>query len=130
MSERESAILDSLVLWGERDEDPTAAVYELLFSRYPELQELFVMDTDGGVRGSMLQQAFDSILDYVGENRIAANLVSTSRILHEGYGVPEGRFDEFFVVLRDSCRSMLAQDWTETMEAEWGELLHAFTRFS
>jgi hemoglobin-like flavoprotein len=130
MSERESAIVDSLVLWGERGDDPTATVYEQLFSRYPELQELFVLDTDGGVRGSMLQQAFDCILDYVGKNRIAANLVSTSRILHQGYGVPEGRFDEFFVVLRDSCRSTLAQEWTDAMEAEWGDLLDAFKHFA
>ena len=130
MSERESAILDSLSLWAERGDDPTEAVYEQLFSRYPELLELFALDTDGGVRGSMLQHAFDCILDYVGENRIAANLVSTSRILHQGYGVPDGRFDEFFVVLRDSCRSALAQDWTDAMEAEWVDLLDVFARFS
>ena len=126
MAEQESHILQSLALWGEIHEDPTDSVYALLFSRRPELETLFVMDTDGGVRGSMLQQTFECIVDHVGENQIAAGLVSTSRILHEGYGVPEGRFDEFFGVVRDSCRSDLATNWTSAMEAEWEELLRAF----
>jgi len=126
MAEKGSHILDSLALWGEVHADPTDSVYSLLFSRYPELEALFVMDTDGGVRGSMLQQAFECIMDHVGENQIAASLVSTSRILHEGYGVPPGRFDEFFGVVRDSCRSDLAKDWSEAMAAEWDEMLETF----
>lgn len=126
MAEKGSHILDSLSRWGEVHADPTDSVYALLFSRYPELEELFVMDTDGGVRGSMLQQAFECIMDHVGENQIAAGLVSTSRILHEGYGVPPGRFDDFFGVVRDSCRSDLAVDWTDPMAAEWDEMLETF----
>lgn len=126
MTENGSHILDSLALWGEVYDDPTDSVYTLLFSRYPELEEFFVMDTDGGVRGSMLQQTFECIMDHLGENQIAAGLVSTSRILHEGYGVPAGRFDDFFGVVRDACRSDLGDDWTDPMAAEWDEMLVTF----
>ena len=126
MAEERSHILDSLALWGEVHADPTDSVYALLFSRYPELESLFVMDTDGGVRGSMLQQAFECIMDHVGEKQIAYSLVSTSRILHEGYGVPAGRFDDFFGVIRDSCRADLADEWTDAMEMEWNDMLETF----
>ena len=126
MTEKGSHIIDALALWGEVHADPTESVYALLFSRYPELEALFVMDTDGGVRGSMLQQAFECIMDHVGENQIAASLVSTSRILHEGYGVPPGRFDDFFGVMRDACRTDLALEWTEAMDSEWEEMLETF----
>jgi len=126
MTEKGSHILDSLALWGEVHEDPTDSVYALLFSRRPELETFFVMDTDGGVRGSMLQQTFECIMDHVGDNQIAAGLVSTSRLLHDGYGVPAGRFDEFFGVVRDSCRADLAGNWTEAMDAEWEEMLEKF----
>ena len=80
----------------------------------------------GGVRGSMLQQAFECVLDYEGENHLAANIVSTSRILHQGYGVPDGVFDEFFVALRDTCRSILKEEWTQTMEEAWEKMLSNF----
>ena len=33
---------------------PTAEVYALLFGRYPELERLFSMDRDGGVRTNRL----------------------------------------------------------------------------
>ncbi|MEP6391283.1 MAG: globin [Halioglobus sp.] len=130
MTVKGSHILDSLAQWAEVKADPTESVYALLFTRYPDLESLFIMDTDGGVRGSMLQQAFECIMDHLGENQIAASLVSTSRILHDGYGVPAGQFDEFFGVVRDSCRADLAQRWTASMAAEWDEMLDTFKALS
>ena len=130
MSAAGTHILESLSLWGELQSDPTKTVYAELFRCYPELESLFVMDTDGGVRGSMLQQAFECIVDYVGDNGLASSLITTSRILHEGYGVPDGIFDEFFVVIYRTCRLALAQDFTDAMESEWNELLSAFRGLS
>ena len=47
--------------------DPTADVYARLFAAHPELEALFLMDRDGGVRASMMQQALECIVDHTGD---------------------------------------------------------------
>ena len=42
--------------------DPTERVYERLFEHSPELREMFVLDTDGSVRGEMLHRVFETVL--------------------------------------------------------------------
>ena len=44
--------------------DPQTRIYERLYRQHPEVQALFVLDADGGVRGSMLQTTLETILDY------------------------------------------------------------------
>ena len=46
-------ILDTLERASERCADPAPLIYRRLFELRPEFRSLFVMDTDGGVRGSM-----------------------------------------------------------------------------
>ena len=62
----EAIITHTLELAAERCEDPAPLIYERLFDMHPELEELFVMDTDGGVRGSMVESSIEYILDFVG----------------------------------------------------------------
>ena len=51
--------------------DLTLAVYALLFKRYPDMQALFVRDTNGLVRGSMLSWIFEVILDFIGNRSLS-----------------------------------------------------------
>ncbi|HOZ29192.1 MAG TPA: hypothetical protein PK080_17630, partial [Hyphomonadaceae bacterium] len=67
-----TVILGTLQSVADRHGDPTALIYQRLFSAHPELEALFHMDRDGGVRASMVQQGFECILDHVGEKRVAA----------------------------------------------------------
>ena len=67
-------ILQSLEALAEREGDPAPVIYARLFSDHPELETLFLMDTDGGVRGSMLQQCFDCLID-VAEGGIMAPVI-------------------------------------------------------
>ena len=121
-----AVILETLERVAERRGDPTADVYERLFGRHPELERLFLMDRDGGVRASMMQQALECILDYVGDRLVAPQIIASSRIHHEGYNVPADRFDSFFVAIRDTFRDVLGADWTPAMEREWADMLNAF----
>lgn len=107
----------------ERRGDPTADVYGRLFGLYPELERLFLMDRDGGVRASMMQQGLECILDYVGDRLVAPQIIASSRIHHDGYNVPADRFDSFFVAVRDTFRDILGPDWTAAMEREWAGML-------
>jgi len=119
-------ILATLEIVAERRGDPTPDVYARLFAVHPELEALFLMDRDGGVRASMMQQALECILDYIGDRLVAPQIIASSRIHHDGYNVPMDRFDSFFVAIRDVFRDILGADWTSEMEREWAGLLDAF----
>ena len=119
-------ILETLELVADRHGDPAAAIYRRLFAMHPELETLFVMDRDGGVRASMVQQGFECIIDYVGPRLVAQQIIASSRIHHDGYGVPAERFDEFFVAMRDTFRGMLGDDWSPGMDEAWAEMLREF----
>ena len=81
-------------------------------------------DIDGGVRGNMLQQVFEALLDAVGEGAFGANLIRCEIVNHESLGVPPEVFRSFFPVVRDTIREILADKWTPAMESAWGTLLH------
>ena len=83
-----SHILESLEAVSAKIGDPTPHIYRTLFERHPELEELFLMDQDGSVRGSMLQQALECVIGHVEGSTLHPMIVSTSRINHDGYGVP------------------------------------------
>ena len=119
-------ILSTLQAVADRHGDPSAAIYARLFSAHPELEALFHMDRDGGVRASMVQQGFECILDYVGSRLTSPQIIAAARIHHEGYGVPAERFDDFFTAMRNAFRDLLAEDWTPDMETEWTGLLREF----
>ena len=84
--------------------DPTATIYARLFELAPALRELFVRDTDGSVRGQMLQQVFDTVLDLVGDDRYASVLIGTEWVNHQNLGVPGDQFSLFFTAIIDSFR--------------------------
>ncbi|TNE37918.1 MAG: globin [Alphaproteobacteria bacterium] len=119
-------VMRSLELLGETGEDPTGPIYQRLFEGSPELEPLFILDTDQSVRGSMLQNALECIFDFCDGNRMATNFVETSRFVHDGYGVPDEKFDEFFIAIRDCCRISLDGQWTDDMDKEWQAMLTAF----
>ena len=119
----EAIILKSLELAAQRCDDPAPLIHARLFEMHPHLEALFVMDSDGGVRGSMVQSSIEYILDFVGENRTAKFLIPAARSDHEGYGVPDDTFDEFFVAMQDVFADLLGPDWTEGMAGAWEKLL-------
>lgn len=119
-------ILKTLEEAADRHGDPAGLIYAKLFAAHPELETLFHMDRDGGVRASMVQEGFECILDYVGPRLTAPQIISAARLHHDGYGVPAARFDDFFIALRDALREILGSDWTPAMETEWDRLLAEF----
>lgn len=103
--------------------DPRDAVYARLFARRPEFEDLFLLDTDGGVRGSMLQQALECLLDLAAGGGATRSIVTSEWQRHEGYGVPAAAFMLFFEAIRDTFREALGTEWSDAAEAAWAELL-------
>jgi hemoglobin-like flavoprotein len=121
-----AAILATLETVAERHGDPTSAIYMELFCRYPELERLFWLDSDGSLRAAMVQQALECILNQTGDGRTAATIISAERSRHDSYGVPPERFDDFLVAIRDVFRRIMDTDWTDAMQRAWSDLLAEF----
>jgi hemoglobin-like flavoprotein len=127
VTEADARLIEAtLEMVAERRGDPTPDVYARLFGAYPELGALFLMDRDGGVRASMMQQALECIVDHAGDRLVAPQIIAASRKHHEGYGVPPGRFDTFFVAIRDTFRDIQGADWTPDMDRAWEAMLAEF----
>ncbi|MEZ5953056.1 MAG: globin [Hyphomonas sp.] len=117
-------LTDSLTLLSDRLGDPTEEVYARLFRTHPDLEPLFSMDTDGGVRGSMLSQAFDCLMDLAeGPGRLAETVIRAERENHDTYDVPAGMFEVFFDIIRDVTKEAAGADWTPAMETAWTAVL-------
>jgi len=123
-----AAVEASLTLAAERAGDPAPHVYATLFTRHPELEALFHMDVDGGVRGAMLQTGFECLLDEAAGGTMAGFIVAAERHHHDGYGVPEDLFDRFFEAIRDTIRDLVAPAWSAETEAAWARVLAALAR--
>ena len=118
------ALIDSLGLLSERAGDVTNLVYARLFEQYPDLEGLFLMDTDGGVRGSMLSQAFECLMDLSdGPGTLAETVIRAERVNHDSYDVPTGMFEVFFEIIRDVAKEAAGSDWSPRVEAAWASVL-------
>jgi hemoglobin-like flavoprotein len=113
----------SLQRLAEQCPDPTARVYERLFSLHPEMEPLFVRDTTGAVRGEMLAKVFEIILDLGARRPYAANMVRCEVVTHAGYGVPPEVFAIFFEVVAQVVSEILGDHWTAQTAGAWRTLL-------
>lgn len=122
-------ITQTLELAAERGGDLTAAVYARLFQQQPDLEALFILDTNGAVRGEMLARAFDAILDFIGPRAYAHNLIAAEATTHDGYNVPRPIFTLFFTTIRDVVRDASGADWTPAAEQAWRRVLDDIANF-
>lgn len=116
------AIVRSLELVAERG-DPAAGVYARVFAAYPEMEALFVRDTNGAVRGNMLAEAISAILDFIDRDAYGSNLMRVEIVNHENLGVPREAFPVFFTAMRDAFADVLGAEWSGEIDAAWGALL-------
>ena len=113
----------SLERVAERCPDPAPRIYARLFADHPEMEALFVRDTDGSVRGEMLARVFEAILDFTGRRHFAATLIQCEVVTHQGYGVPPDVFGVFFATVAAAVREILGADFTPAMDQAWTMLL-------
>ena len=115
-------IEQSLTLLAEKVGDPSDQIYAALFAKHPEFKDLFSMDLDGSVRGSMLQRAFECVFDLIGPRDFAPGFLYAERLHHDAYGVPKDTFFVFFETVAETVKSTLGPEWTPDMEKDWTAL--------
>ena len=120
---RSQAIDQSFELAAERGGDLTDAVYALLFERHPEARILFRRDSNGAVRGEMLTQVFEAIIDFVGDRRYSAHLIQCEVVTHSGYDVPPDLFATFFGIVGEVVATACGSGWSQVMAKAWSSML-------
>jgi hemoglobin-like flavoprotein len=120
----------TLEIAAEREADLTPRVYARLFAAHPEMEALFVRDTNGAVRGEMLARVFEMILDFIDRRAYAAQMIQCEVVTHEGYGVPPEVFGVFFGTVAETLREVLGDDWTPPIEASWRAMLDQMDWFA
>jgi hemoglobin-like flavoprotein len=107
--------------------DPAPLVFQRLFRDAPELEPLFVRDSDGLVRGQMFQVTIESLLDFLGDRSYGANLIQIERVNHVGLGVEPAVFDKFYLTVMATFKAILGADWTTDMEQTWSRVVGELT---
>lgn len=80
---------------------------------------------DGGdlVRGSMLALTIEAILDFAGARNGHFRMIACEVSSHDAYGTPRDLFIDFFRIIRDTLRDLLADEWSSAIDDAWQKLL-------
>src|SRR6195952_1752075 len=127
MTDDAAVITRTLEQFVERVGDPLPLRFRRLFQDTPELEGLFVRDTDGLVRGQMFQITIESLLDFLGDRSYGANLIQIERVNHVGLGVEPEIFDRFYLTVMATFKEILGADWTDEMDRVWVRVVGALT---
>ena len=109
----------SLEAVAARCEDVVPPVYAALFQRFPQFEDLFVLDIDQGARGHMLNEALTMAEGLLQADPVAISFVSAERMNHEGYGIDDTVFEGFYEVMAEVFQSLVGEAWSEPMSAAW-----------
>ena len=121
----------SLERLGDLGIDPADEVYARVFARWPETERLFFRDRDGAIRGHMLFEVIEAVLDFAGDRNYAPNYIANERVHHiDDLQVGDEAYLGLFAVLRDVVADALAGDWTAEMAAAWTALLAELERLA
>jgi hemoglobin-like flavoprotein len=127
MTNDAAVITETLERVAERVADPMPLVFQRLFRDTPDLEDLFVRDSDGLVRGQMFQVTVESLLDFLGDRSYGANLIQIERVNHVGLGVKPEVFDKFYLTVMATFKDILGPDWTPEMDVVWNRVLGDLT---
>jgi hemoglobin-like flavoprotein len=113
----------SFELAAGRCDDLTPLVYRRLFREHPEAEPMFRREPNDLVKGSMLALSIDAMLDFAGERRGSFRMIGCEVQSHDAYGTPRELFGKFFIVIADTMREILGNDWTPDIDDAWRNLL-------
>ena len=124
MTSSPNPIEHSFELAAARCDDLTPHVYARLFREHPEAQAMFRSEGSEPVQGSMLSLTIEAIIDFAGERRGHFRLIECEVSSHDAYGTPRDLFVAFFAVIAATLRQILAEQWSDEIDAAWHKLLH------
>ncbi len=101
-----------------REPDLAARVYEILFSRHPQLRPLFGRNSPQ-LQQRMLYQALVAVLDHLEDAFWLEDALMKYGARHAEYGVTEEMYDWFGECLLAAMAEFKGPVWTPTLAAAW-----------
>lgn len=124
MSDAATLILESLDRVAEITDDPSAQVYERLFTEYPEFKQLFRHESSGELaRQNMFRVTVVALLEHLEGKHSSLTMVNSERINHFHLGVPNEKFNRYYEVVRDTFQDILGDDWTPQTQNAWDDAI-------
>ncbi|MFZ2240700.1 MAG: globin [Gordonia amarae] len=116
----DTAVLSSLELYGEHVGDPTEAIYQRFFAKYPEAEEMFAHDrpTEERMMSSVLMMISD-LADHTTSAQHSIFWITD----HLAWDVSRDMMFDMFEMIRDTIHDGLGGQWTADMDAGWHDLL-------
>ncbi|QPF94807.1 globin [Bradyrhizobium commune] len=130
MNASPNPIEQSFELAAQRCADLTPLVYQRLFREHPETQTMFRSQGSELVKGSMLALTIEAILDFAGERSGHFRMIACEVASHDAYGTPRELFIAFFVVIRDTLRELIGDEWSPEIARAWDQLLAEIDAFA
>lgn len=128
MTLSDNPIHRSFELAAERCEDLTPLVYIRLFREHPEAKTMFRSEGAELVKGAMLAQTLDALMDFAGDRSGRFRMIECEVQSHDAYGTPRKLFGAFFGVIAGTLRELLGSDWSPEIDAAWRKLLAELDR--
>ena len=127
MSDLEALILTPLIHAEEKHGELADLVYADLFAAHPEYLDFFVLDSDGGVRRSMMRTCMDIIISYA-QGDYDEGYLYGMRLNHVQYGLEDTVFDQFFEVIEAVAAREASTLWNANTAHAWAEMRAAFLK--
>jgi hemoglobin-like flavoprotein len=104
----------------DRQPQITPRFYEILFSRYPQVQPLFGRNTRAQ-QAEMLQQALVAVMEHIEDAAWLEETLSAMGRKHVDYGVTNEMYDWVGASLLATLAEIAGNDWTPELEQAWTE---------
>ena len=127
MREREELILTPLTQAEEKHGELGDLVYAALFDAHPEYLDFFVLDSDGGVRRSMMRTCMDVIISYA-QGGYDEGYLYGMRLNHVQYGLEDNVFDQFFEMIEAVTAREASDHWSAETAHAWAEMRAEFLK--
>lgn len=110
----------SLTLVVTRKPDLTLRFYEILFSKYPELQPLFGRNSREA-QAKMLAEALVATVDHLEDAPWLVQNLGAMGARHRGYGVSDDMYPKVGDALLATLAEVAGDEWTEEVKGAWVE---------
>lgn len=109
-----------------REPELTLRFYEILFSRYPQVQPLFGRNSRAN-QAQMLTSALVAVLEHLEDGKWLQSTLSSMGKKHVDYGVTDEMYDWVGASLLATLAEVAGSAWTPQLEAAWTEAYGAIS---
>lgn len=115
-------IMNALELAASRCEDLSPLVYPRFFQLCPAAEEHF--ETVGEAEmGAMMNELLETVMELAAGSEHVQQSIRSDVTTHDDWSIERDMYAPLLTALLEIMRELLANDWSQAMEASWAEHL-------